>query len=155
MDGWMADDSYVPELFPSAWPVEDPSKDHEGKSAALMEVMGFGMHLVFDLISLNIIPFSGLPSLPSYQMYSALCVSAFTRTMTERPCVGGFAQWTDVRTGVASDHRRNRPVISIESQMFVPDGRPGRCTRPCATQKKPESRDLRMFVVSRRRDQRT
>ncbi len=91
----MADDSYVPELFPSAWPVEDPSKDHEGKSAAFIEVMGFGMHLVLDLISLKTIPFSGLPSLPSYQMYSALCASAFTRTMTERPCVGGFTGRTN------------------------------------------------------------
>ncbi len=138
----MANNSYVPELFPSAWPVEDPSKDHEGKSPAFIEVMGFGMHLVFDLISLKIIPFSGLPSLPSYQMYSALCVSAFTRTMTERPCVGGFREIGRSELTSRATLRRNRSVKSMESQIYVPDGRSGRRTRPCGTRKRPESNEI-------------
>lgn len=105
--------------------------------------MGFGMHLVFDLISLNITPFSGLPSLPSYQMYSALCVSAFTRTTTVRPCVVWVVSWTwrDVsQNRRADDHHRKWSVKFVSNQVYVPGEHLGQCTRPCGTQKRPESR---------------
>lgn len=101
------------------------------------------MHLVFDLISLNITPFSGLPSLPSYQMYSALCVSAFTRTTTVRPCVVWVVSWTwrDVsQNRRADDHHRKWSVKFVSNQVYVPGEHLGQCTRPCGTQKRPESR---------------
>ena len=44
------------ELLPSAWPVEDPSKDQSGNSLGSMLVMGSWMTLVLERISLNNIP---------------------------------------------------------------------------------------------------
>ena len=44
------------ELFPSAWPVEEPSKDQSGKSLGSKEVIGFWMTFVFERISLKTVP---------------------------------------------------------------------------------------------------
>ena len=44
------------ELLPSAWPVEEPSKDQSGKSLGFMLVMGSGMTFVLERISLKTAP---------------------------------------------------------------------------------------------------
>jgi len=48
------------ELFPSAWPVDEPSKDQSGKSRGLPLVTGFWMTLVLERISLKTVPWSEL-----------------------------------------------------------------------------------------------
>ena len=47
------------DLRPSAWPVEEPSKDQSGKSAGFMLVTGFCSTLVLLRISLNTAPCRG------------------------------------------------------------------------------------------------
>ena len=44
------------EKLPSAWPVEDPSKDQSEKSLGSIDVMGLGMTFVLDRISLKEMP---------------------------------------------------------------------------------------------------
>ena len=44
------------ELLPSAWPVDEPSKDQSGKSLGLPLVTGFWMTLVLERISLKTVP---------------------------------------------------------------------------------------------------
>ena len=44
------------ELFPSACPVDEPSKDQSGKSLGFPEVTGFWMTLVLERISLKTAP---------------------------------------------------------------------------------------------------
>ena len=47
------------ELLPSAWPVEEPSKDQSGNSLGLPLVTGFWRTFVFERISLKTAPCEG------------------------------------------------------------------------------------------------